>query len=255
MDSRIKNERNWRRCLLKLSELKTSLHKTGLTQLDKLLATLGTFDEPCSIKELKDRAREGGLRITDKWNPSSSLGRSKGLAINTPMGWELSDSGRFHLRKLGITDVPASTAQVRHDLRAELANIKSADTQAFAEEAIKCFELDLFRSAVVMSWLAAMDVLYNHVHAYRLKDFNSEASRVDPKWKPAKTVDDLGRMKEHDFLDRIAAVSMIGKNVRQQLGGCLTLRNGCGHPNSLKLGSNTVAHHIEILLLNVFKVF
>jgi hypothetical protein len=106
-----------------------------------------------------------------------------------------------------------------------------------------------------MSWLAAMDVLHNFVHAQRLNDFNKEASRVDAKWKPAKTTDDLGRMKESDFLDRVAAISIMGKNVRQQLGSCLTLRNSCGHPNSLKLGANTVAHHIEILLLNVFKVF
>ena len=32
-------------------------------------------------------------------------------------------------------------------------------------------------------------------------------------------------------------------------------RNGCSHPNSLKIGANTAAHHIEILLLNVFQKF
>jgi hypothetical protein len=88
-----------------------------------------------------------------------------------------------------------------------------------------------------------------------LREFNKEASRIDAKWKPARTADDLGRMKEHDFLDRIAALSIIGKNVRQELEKCLSLRNGCGHPNSLKLGPNAVANHVEILLLNVFKVF
>ena len=40
-----------------------------------------------------------------------------------------------------------------------------------------------------------------------------------------------------------------------ELRNCLDRRNGCGHPNSLKIGPNTVAHHIEILLLNVFKAF
>jgi hypothetical protein len=43
--------------------------------------------------------------------------------------------------------------------------------------------------------------------------------------------------------------------VKNELKECLDRRNGCGHPNSLKIGANTVAHHIEILLLNVFKVF
>jgi len=43
--------------------------------------------------------------------------------------------------------------------------------------------------------------------------------------------------------------------VRQELEGCLKLRNGCGHPNSLKLGENKVAAHLETLILNVFAKF
>jgi hypothetical protein len=62
-------------------------------------------------------------------------------------------------------------------------------------------------------------------------------------------------MAEADFLDRIAAISVIGKNVKKELNDCLDRRNGCGHPNSLQIGANTVAHHIEILFLNVFQKF
>ncbi len=241
--------------MLNVNELKIWLHRADLTQQNKLLLLLATFDQPCQVKDLKSRAHEGGLKITDRWNPSASLRRSKGLAISAPTGWELTDAGRAHLRNLGITKIAVPAAQVRQDLRAELSNIRVRDTRAFVEEAIMCFEYDLHRSAVVMSWLAAMAVLYNHVHSRKLSDFNSEAKRIDANWKAAKTIDDLGRMKENDFLDRIAALSIIGKNVRQELGKCLTLRNGCGHPNSLKVGTNAVANHIEILLLNVFKVF
>ncbi len=115
--------------------------------------------------------------------------------------------------------------------------------------------MGLYRSAIVMSWLAAVDVLHNHVHTNHLKALNTEAGRVDAKWKGAKTTDGLGRMGESDFLDRIVALSIIGKNVKKELKDCLDRRNGCGHPNSLQIGANTVAHHIEILLLNVFKKF
>ncbi len=68
-------------------------------------------------------------------------------------------------------------------------------------------------------------------------------------------MDDLGRMKESDFLERIATIGMVGRNVKTQLVVGLNLRNGCGHPNSLKVGANTVAAHIEMLLLNVFDKF
>jgi len=106
-----------------------------------------------------------------------------------------------------------------------------------------------------MSWLAAVHVLHKYVVIKHLAAFNAEAKRVDNKWKEARTSDDLGRMKESDFLDRLVALSIIGANVKKELKNCLDRRNACGHPNSMKLGANTVAHQLEILLLNVFKVF
>ncbi len=241
--------------MLNVNDLKIWLHRADLTRRDKLILVLATFDRPCQVKDLKDRAREAGLKITDKWNPSAFLQRANGLAIRTPLGWEVTNGGRAHLRQLGVTTVVAPEAQVRHDLRTELANIKDGNTRAFVKEAVECFEHSLYRSAVVMSWLASMHVLYSHVHSNWLKEFNNESSKADPKWKIAKTTDDLGRMKEHDFLQRISTLSIIGKNVRQELEKCLVLRNSCGHPNSLKLGTNAVANHIEVLLLNVLKVF
>ena len=240
--------------LLSISDLKTWLHR-DLSQPDKLFLILATFDQPCQVKDMRDQAKEAGFRITAGWNPSASLGRSKGLAIRTPKGWEITDAGRQHLRNLGVTKISPAAVQVATDLRAELPNIENEDTRAFVEEAIKCYEAELYRSAIVMSWLAAVDVLHNHVHAKHLKAFNTEAKRVDSRWKDAKTTDDLGRMGEAEFLDRIAALSIVGKNVKKELTNCLDRRNGCGHPNSLKIGANTAAHHLEILLLNVFKVF
>jgi hypothetical protein len=106
-----------------------------------------------------------------------------------------------------------------------------------------------------MAWLAAVDVLHNYVVRHKLTEFNAEAKRVHGSWKDAKTSDDLGFMKEREFLDRLVAISAIGKNVKEELEVCLKRRNGCGHPNSLKLGPNTVAAHLETLLLNVFQRF
>lgn len=62
-------------------------------------------------------------------------------------------------------------------------------------------------------------------------------------------------MKESEFLSVLEKISVLGKSVRQQLQKGLELRNGCGHPNSLKLAEHTVSSHIEILVLNVFSKF
>lgn len=240
--------------MLNPSDLKEWLHR-DLKQLDKLLLILATFGGPTSLAALRERARTAGLKIGDRWNPSSTLARSKGLAIKVPDGWELTESGKAYLRNLGVTSLSPSAVQVASDLRAHLARIKNATTHAFVEEAIKCHEAQLYRSAIVMSWLAAVNVLHREVVAHHLAAFNADAKNFNSKWKEAVNEDGLGRMGESDFLDRLSALGVIGKNQKTELKKALDLRNGCGHPNSLRVGQNVVAAHLELLLLNVFEKF
>ncbi|MCG6205976.1 hypothetical protein LPW26_15090 [Rhodopseudomonas sp. HC1] len=240
--------------MLKAPELKNWLHR-DLTRKDKVLLVLASDDTNWQVAEIRARALDAGLRDIVNWNVSQILGTTKGLAIATPKGWELTDAGKQHLRTLGVSSISPAAVLIATDLRNLLSRVKDSDTRAFVQEAVQCYEFELYRSAVVMSWLAAVHVLKAVVQAQYLTAFNTEASRIDQKWKPAKTTDDLGRMQETEFLDRIAAISVIGKNVKDELQKCLKLRNGCGHPNSLKISTNTVASHIEILILNVFTPF
>ncbi len=235
-----------------IDELKNWLHG-DLPRIDELLLVLSTFDSPTQVRDIVCRAGEAGLHGITEWNPSSVLGRSKGLALRTNEGWEISARGLARLSNLGLKVNPPT--QVAHDLRDELPKISDTNTQAFAEEAIKCHEFGLYRSAIVMSWIAAVGVLHQYVHKNHLQAFNAEAKRINSRWKDAKTTDDLGRMGESDFLDRLAGMSIIGKNVKNEMKACLNLRNGCGHPNSLQISANASAHHIEVLLLNVFRKF
>ena len=223
------------------NDLKTWLHR-DVSRLDKLLLVLATFSGSCTLAQLKERALEAGLRVKDSWAPSTVLSRSKGMAIRTHAGWEITSAGRQRLREMGISGLSPAAFEVAAELRSELTRIVHDDTRAFVEEAIKCYEARLYRSAIVMSWLAAVDVLHRHIVAKALSAFNAEARRVDVKWRAARTAEDIGRMREADFLDRIVAISVIGKNVKAELKACLDRRNGCGHPNSLKLGPNTVTH-------------
>lgn len=240
--------------MLTVDDLKNWLHR-DLGRADKLLLVLGSFDAPCQVEEIKARGKEAGFRTLEKWNISHILGHTKGFAIKTPAGWELADSGKQHLKTLGVAKISPAAVQVATDLRVLLEKVNDDDTRAFVEEAVHCYELEFYRSAVVMSWLAAVHVLKKEVHQKHLATFNTEAKKVDSKWKNAKTTDDIGLMNEYAFLDRITAISVIGKNVKDELQKCLKLRNGCGHPSTLKVSTNAVANHLEILLLNVFQRF
>ena len=149
----------------------------------------------------------------------------------------------------------AEAPKVAVTLRNTLPKIKDDNTRAFVEEAISCYENKLNRAAVVLSWVGAVSLLYQHVVDTKLAAFNTEAQRRNPKWKLATTTDDLARMDEYDFLQIAEGISVIGKSVKHELEGALKFRNGCGHPNSLKIGESRVSAHIETLVLNVFAPF
>lgn len=215
------------------------------------------FEEntPKSISEIKEISKKAGFRQLDNWNVSSLLSRSNGLAIRIDKGWELTNSGKEKVIQLAGAAISGVTPKIASSLRSHLSTISNSDTLAFLEEAIRCYETKLYRSAVVLSWVGASSLLYDHVFMHKLAEFNAEATRRDAKWKMAKNKDDLANLKEHEFLQILHSISVIGKSVKDELEGCLKFRNGCGHPNSLKIGENRVSGHIETLMLNVFSKF
>lgn len=243
--------------MLDIAQLKELAHGASVGQRAQLLLVLAVdVGSPKSVKQVKELAAAAGIHWVKKANVSDRLARTKALAIRTKNGWELSPRGKSLLS----ADFPAlsakRTARPANDLRRHLVGIASQQARAFLEEAIACSEHGCWRAAVVLSWCGAVAVLHDHVVANQLLPFNAEARRRDPKWKDAKTSDDLGRLKEHDFLDHLAAISVLGKNVKRELqDNCLALRNGCGHPNTLRLSEARVAAHLEVLILNVFARF
>lgn len=239
--------------MLTQDQLKNALHVKGLTRKQQILLCLGADPLAVStVAELKTVAARAGLNTAKKWNFSTILASLSGLAIRGPTGWELTSAGKAEVARLAGHSVAPPQAS---SLRKLLAKISSEDLKEFIAETVGSVESHHYRAAVVLSWVGAMAVLYDHVIANELQSFNTEAVRRDAKWRIAKTTDDLSRMKEHEFLQVLESISVIGKNVKTELEGCLKLRNGCGHPNSLKVAEHRVNSHVETLLLNVYLRF
>ncbi|QDT23876.1 hypothetical protein [Gimesia chilikensis] len=227
-----------------------------LRDRDKALICLAT--DPVGPREIKDvtaLAFGAGWRQVKRKNLSAIFKATDGLAVRATKGWELTSAGSQYVAKLAGPLLNSPIPIVASSLRSHLVKITDPDTQTFAEEAIVCFEARQFRAAIVLSWVGAVSVLHHHIINNRLADFNAEATKRNSKWKNAKTVDDLGIMKEDTFLDILQALSVLGKNVKQELKKALTLRNGCGHPNSLKVAEHKASAHIEDLIINVFAIF
>lgn len=242
--------------MLSLWTVKTIVHNGGLSQTEKLLICLAVdADRAKQVADVRKIAVDAGVRQASKWNISTLLSRTQGLAIRINDGWELTSEGRDRVKIIANARIPGAPAKMAPRLRAYLTTVTSATTHEFLDEAVGCMEANFHRAAVVLTWIGAVSVLYDYVHANHLASFNAEALRRDAKWKPAKTKDDLARMNEHAFLQVLHAISVIGKSTKDELEGCLKLRNGCGHPNSFKVGEARVTAHIESLIQNVYSVF
>ncbi len=213
--------------------------------------------EPLPVTEIKRRCLASGLRKLASKNISQILSSSRGFAARTVVGWELQQKGVERVRDIAhAVNVNLVVTHSSRSLRKHADIIADDLTRSFVLEAIECFEADQYRAAVVFSWAGAVALLHQYVFAKKLAEFNAEVLRRDSRWRTAKQQDDLGRMKEHDFLDVCEALGVLGKNVKQILQNeCLVLRNACGHPNTLSIAENSVAAHIEKLIKNVFARF
>jgi len=236
------------------NQAKQLLHVKGRSRLQQLLILLAVGDGAKPVGTIKKIALTCGLRAAARWNLSDILRKSNGYAILVGTAWELTSDGTQAVAAMANIRQPGAVVKrTVADVRQHLGKVSSKDAKDFIEEAICCFENRQLRAAVVFSWVGAISVMHTHVVKHALPAFNAEARRRDGRWKEARNGDELGRMKEHEFLDVLEAIGSIGKNVKQTLQNqCLNLRNGCGHPNSLKISENSVAAHLDTLVLNVY---
>lgn len=237
------------------SELKQLLARQDISRKTKILAVLSIDKKSCkTVSEIKAVAEAHGLREVRKWNISQILNVASGMVVRLPKGWEITEIGAYFLLEQRLTSV-SPARQYQNDLRKIAAVVASDNTKAFLEECILALETGLLRSATILSWVGAISILYDEVLLNHLSNFNAELKKRYPKKKQIKSTDDLATLKEYEFLQIIHAVSIIGKNVKQELEQCLQLRNACAHPNSLNVGERRIASHLEILILNVYRKF
>lgn len=243
--------------MLDLKFVKQRVHSLSLLPPDALIVCMAVEglknQRPVDICKI---ALAAGFVKASTWNISRELNKRPDQVIRTPDGWELTPAGMTAAEKsLGLDLTPKVLSAAVISLRKHIEAVNTDEAKAFLSESVSCLEDGLLRAAVVLTWVGAVAILQREVVTKHLANFNHEARKRDPKWRDAKDSDGLSRMQEFDFLNVLEAISMIGKNVKQELEGCLKLRNGCGHPNSLRIGENKVAAHIETIIQNVFMRF
>lgn len=176
-------------------------------------------------------------------------------------------AGRYAISLYGVNEVEAiqPTATRRAGagsdrleaalplLQRTVAKVSDPLRRDFLAEAISCLGVGARRATIVLSWIAALDHMYDYVLAHGLTAFNN--ALVKQPGKINKLVvskkDDFSDLKESEFITVCRSASLITNDVRKILDEKLGFRNSCAHPSSVAVGDSKVLSFIEDLVDNV----
>ncbi len=134
-----------------------------------------------------------------------------------------------------------------------LSRMPAGNRKDFLAEAISCLGVGARRSSVVMTWLVAMDHLYEYVLVHNLADFNTALhKRTDAASRVTiANHDDFGDIKESVFIEVCRSAGIVTPDVRKILDEKLGFRNSCAHPSSITVGEAKGVSFIEDIVDNV----
>lgn len=146
---------------------------------------------------------------------------------------------------------------VSETLRELLSELSCEEQKKFLEEAINCFEIKSFRASIIMSWLLAMDVLFEFVLIPKNLGIFNSAIQVHGKYKKitVNSKDDYSNIKESDFIELLRVSKLITNDTRKILDEKLGVRNSCAHPNSMKILDYKAIGFIQDLVKNVINKY
>jgi hypothetical protein len=130
------------------------------------------------------------------------------------------------------------------------------DYRDYLVEAVTCYELGLYRAAILMVWAATMEHLYiiasDHPNGISdLEGANLARFGSSKTYRRIKKKDDFLYLAEANWLQLAEDAGLMNRNARQMLIERLNVRNRCGHPTKYKPGREETVVFIESLLLNV----
>ncbi|HBU69743.1 MAG TPA: hypothetical protein DEE98_05105 [Elusimicrobia bacterium] len=94
--------------MIPMEKLSDYVHKSSLSQLDKLLLILAVeHTKPKQIGEIRNIGRNAGLVKIYKWNIPDALTKSRDKAIHLPKGWIIKGPGKDRVRNIiNVLEIP-----------------------------------------------------------------------------------------------------------------------------------------------------
>lgn len=185
------------------------------------------------------------VNVADVLSKSGPLVDTSGVQGKTRL-WNLTDSGREHVRKL--LGLPKADVEVEHDvgtLEDLVSKVTDADVRDYLEEAVKCLQVGALRACTVFVWVAAIRTIQSDVMAKGSAAVTTAVQKHDPKARAVKSLDDFAHIKDATTLLAAKELGILDKNEKDTLTEALNLRNRCGHPGKYRPGVKKVSAFVE----------
>jgi hypothetical protein len=235
--------------------IRESLARRDVSKTDKYLLIVAMHDGPMKSNDIRAVARQNGWRDGANSIPGDFLKHTRS-AIYLPNGWTVTEACKNLLVGRGLMTPAGVLTPVTEALERYLTDVHDPEKVRFVEEAIQCVKNKAYRSAIVLTWVGAVYLLYQHVLQKQLTEFNQEGRRRFQKWKDVANVDDLATaMSESEFLNMLQHIGALTKAEQKELQSCLDRRNTAGHPNSASFEEVTVGAHIHELISKVYSKY
>jgi hypothetical protein len=172
--------------------------------------------------------------------------------LKTKSGYTINAAFKVQLEKsIPVNKPRAKTSKTLRDL---LLSVSNSTQNIFLEEAIKCFEIQANRAAIVMVWNLTIDHLFEYILAKKTTEFNVVLNANTDRRVRINSIsvkDDFNEIPEGKFVEFCRQARIISNDVRKILDEKLGIRNTYAHPSNMILAESKAIEFIEDLVNNV----
>jgi len=103
----------------------------------------------------------------------------------------------------------------------------SVKQDALLRETLKCIEHGFYRPSIILSWIAFMDFVLDHIFT----NGNQNLIAAKPTWEYTSKEQMTEKETDYNIIEVLPSLGLCNRTQKKALHGLLNKRNECSHPS------------------------